>query len=65
MLEKKEKNVEVPFDIWAFFWVCVFLFTCVFHFLVIYQNSLIRNRWPQKPETGVYNTLLFMGKKCA
>ena len=26
------------------------LFTCVFHFLVVYENSLIRNRWPKSRE---------------
>lgn len=54
MLGEKEKTVEVQFDIWAFVQVCVCarvcvharacMFMCVFHFLVVYENSLIRNR---------------------
>ena len=48
MLGEKEKTVEVQFDIWAFVQgcvcMCVCVFTCIFHFLVVYENSLIRNR---------------------
>lgn len=54
MLGEKEKTVEVQFDIWAFVrgcvCMCVCVFTCIFHFLVVYENSLIRNRWPKSRE---------------